>query len=317
MRPLVLTESDVLALSHNQRGALFMVVSMVGFTINDALVKIVTESLNIGQVMFVRGLFATGLIILIAWHRGALKMPRLALHPLVWLRAACEVGGTVTFIAALQHLPIANVSAVLQAVPLAVAMGAALFLGEGVGWRRWLAIIAGFLGVLIVVRPGLQGFNTYSMLALCCVMFSASRDLVTRKLPQAIPTLLVSTTTSLAVTLCGAVLIAPMGGWQPVSAGNLLLLASAAMLILVGYQFVVLSTRQGEMSYIAPFRYTSLLWSILLGYWVFADIPDTAMIAGASLIVASGIYTLYRERITGNAMSATGSVAPGMASDGL
>lgn len=317
MRRLILTESDVLAFSHNQRGALFMVVSMAGFTTNDALIKIVTESLNVGQVMFVRGLFATALIILIAWHRGALKMPRLALHPLVWLRAVGEVGGTVAFIAALQQLPIANVSAVLQAVPLAVAMGAALFLGEGVGWRRWLAIIAGFVGVLIVVRPGLEGFNAYSVLALVCVMFSAFRDLITRKLPTAIPSLLVSTTTSIAVTLSGAVLIAPLGGWQPVSGGNLLLLASAAMLILVGYQFIVLSTREGEMSYIAPFRYTSLLWSILLGYWIFSDVPDTAMVIGASIIVASGLYTLYREQIAGKAMSATQSTTPGMAPDGL
>jgi drug/metabolite transporter (DMT)-like permease len=228
-----------------------------------------------------------------------------------------EVGGTVSFIAALQQLPIANVSAVLQAVPLAVTMGAALFLGEGVGWRRWLAIIAGFIGVLIVVRPGLEGFNSYSVLALVCVMFSAFRDLVTRKLPAAIPSLLVSTSTSLAVTLSGAVLIAPLGGWQPVSTENLLLLASAAVLILFGYQFIVLSTREGEMSYIAPFRYTSLLWSILLGYWIFADIPDTAMIVGASIIVASGLYTLYREQTAGKAMSATKSTAPGMAPDGL
>lgn len=294
-----------------------MVVSMAGFTTNDALIKIVAESLNVGQVMFVRGLFATGLVILIAWHRGALKMPRLALHPFVWLRGVGEVGGTVSFIAALQQLPIANVSAVLQAVPLAVAMGAALFLGENVGWRRWLAIVAGFVGVLIVVRPGFEGFNAYSMLALVCVMFSAFRDLVTRKLPTAIPSLLVSTVTSIFVTLSGALLIAPLGGWQPVSTGNLFLLAAAAMLLLVGYQFIVLSTRQGEMSYIAPFRYTSLLWSILLGYLVFADIPDTAMVVGSSIIVASGLYTLYRERTTGKAMSATKSTAPGMAPDGL
>jgi drug/metabolite transporter (DMT)-like permease len=317
MRRLVLTESDVLALSHKQRGALFMVVSMAGFTTNDALIKIVTESLNVGQVMFVRGLFATGLIILIAWHGGALKKLRLVIHPFVLLRAVGEVGGTVSFIAALQQLPIANVSAVLQAVPLAVTMGAALFLGEGVGWRRWLAIIAGFIGVLIVVRPGLEGFNSYSVLALVCVMFSAFRDLVTRKLPVAIPSLLVSTTTSLAVTLSGAVLIVPLGGWQPVSTENLLLLASAAVLILFGYQFIVLSTREGEMSYIAPFRYTSLLWSILLGYWIFSDIPDRAMIFGASIIVASGLYTLYREQAAGKAMIATKSTAPGMAPDGL
>lgn len=310
-------ESDVLALSHNQRGALFMVISMAGFTTNDALIKIVTTDLNVGQVMFVRGLFATALIVLIAWHQGALKMPRLAVHPLVWLRALGEVGGTVFFIAALQNLPIANVSAVLQAVPLAVTMGAALFFGEGVGWRRWLAIIAGFIGVMIVVRPGLEGFNVYAVLALICVLFSAFRDLTTRKLPPAIPSLLVSVTTSLAVTLAGGALIAPLGGWQPVSIENLALLGSAAVLILFGYQFIVLSTREGDISYIAPFRYTSLLWSILLGFWIFGDIPDAAMIIGSLIIVGSGLYTLYREQVVGKSMTATKSTAPGMAPDGL
>ncbi|RUM99589.1 DMT family transporter [Pseudaminobacter arsenicus] len=306
-----------MALSHNQRGALFMVVSMAGFTTNDALIKITTADLNAGQLMFVRGLFATILITLIAWHRGALKVPRFALHPLVWLRALCEIGGTVFFIAALQHLPIANVSAVLQAVPLAVTMGAALFFGEGVGWRRWLAIIAGFIGVLIVVRPGVEGFNAYAVLVLVCVMFTALRDLVTRKLPTAIPSLFVSVSTSLAVTLGGCALIAPLGGWQPVSGENLVLLGSAAVLILFGYQFIVLSTREGDISYIAPFRYTSLLWSILLGYWIFADMPDAAMIVGSAIIVGSGLYTLYREQVVGKSMNATKSTAPGMTPDGL
>lgn len=317
MRPLILMESDVLALSSNQRGALFMVISMAGFTTNDALIKIATADLNVGQVMFVRGMFATVLITLIAWHQGALKMPRFALHPLVWLRALGEVGGTVFFIAALQHLPIANVSAVLQTVPLAVTMGAALFFREGVGWRRWLAIAAGFIGVLIVVRPGVEGFNVYAVLALVCVMFSASRDLVTRKLPTAIPSLFVSVSTSLAVTLGGGALIVPLGGWQPVSGENLVILGSAAVLILFGYQFIVLSTREGDISYIAPFRYTSLLWSILLGFWIFNDIPDAAMIIGSVIIVGSGLYTLYREQIVGKSMNATKSTAPGMAPDGL
>lgn len=294
-----------------------MVVSMAGFTTNDALIKIVTTDLNVGQVMFVRGLFASILIILIAWHQGALKMPRLALHPLVWLRALGEVGGTVFFIAALQQLPIANVSAVLQAVPLAVTMGAALFFGEGVGWRRWLAIIAGFIGVMIVVRPGLEGFNAYAVLALICVLFSAFRDLITRKLPPAIPSLLVSVTTSLAVTLAGGALIIPLGGWQPVSIENTALLGSAAVLILFGYQFIVLSTREGDISYIAPFRYTSLLWSILIGFWIFGDIPDAAMIIGSLIIVGSGLYTLYREQVVGKSMNATKSTGPGMAPDGL
>jgi drug/metabolite transporter (DMT)-like permease len=306
-----------LAFSHNQRGAFFMMVAMAGFPSNDALIKIATTDLNVGQIMFVRGLFATVLITLIAWHQGALKTPRFALHPLIWLRAIGEVGGTVSFIAALQQLPIANVSAVLQVLPLAVTLGAALFFGEGVGWRRWLAIAIGFTGVMIVVRPGLEGFNAFSILALVSVMFAALRDLATRKLPPALPSLFVSVTTSLAVTLGGGMLIVPLGGWQPVSSQNMIVLASAAVLILVGYQFIVRAMREGDISFIAPFRYTSLLWSILLGYLVFADVPDTAMIIGSIIIVGSGLYTLYRDRVAGTSMNATRSTAPGMAPDGL
>lgn len=306
-----------MALSPNQRGALFMIVSMAGFTTNDALIKITTTDLNAGQIMFVRGLFATVLITLIAWHQGALKKPDLARHPLIWLRAIGEVGGTLFFIAALQHLPIANVSAVLQALPLAVTMGAALFFQEGVGWRRWLAIAVGFSGVMIVVRPGLEGFNAYATLALVCVVFASSRDLATRKLPTAVPSLFVSVTSSFAVTFCGGMLIVPLGGWQPVSSQNMTILFSAAVLILFGYHFIILSMREGDISFIAPFRYTSLLWSILLGYWIFTDIPDVAMIVGSAIIVGSGIYTLYRDRIVGKSMNATRSTAPGMAPDGL
>ena len=132
---------------------------------------------------------------------------------MVVLRVVGEVMATVTFLIALAQLPIANVSAVLQALPLAVTMGAALIYGETVGWRRWLAIAAGFAGVAIIVRPGLEGFSAYSLVALVCVGFCTVRDLATRRIPERIPTLLISTVTAAAVSICGAFLIQPMGGW--------------------------------------------------------------------------------------------------------
>lgn len=292
------TENDgnALALSQNLRGALFMVVSMAGFTINDALVKLAGMQMNVGQVMLVRGLFATVLIAAFAWYKGALRVPRHALHPMVGLRAVGELGGTVFFLLALQHLPIANVSAVLQALPLMVTMAAALFLGEGVGWRRWLAIATGFAGVMIIVRPGFEGFNIYALLALVSVAFCALRDLATRRLPPHIPSLMVSTITASVVMLCGAVLIHPLGGWTPMATETVGLLATAAFVLLFGYQFIIMSMRGGDISFIAPFRYTALLWAIALGYLIFGDVPDTAMIAGAVIIVGSGLYTLFRER---------------------
>lgn len=299
------------------RGALFMSIAMIGFTVNDAITKGVSEHMNMGQVMLIRGALATMMVGLLAWHQGALTSPRGVLHPMVALRVLGEAGATIGFLVALAHLPLANVSAVLQALPLAVTMGAALVFGERVGWRRWLAICAGFIGVLIIVRPGFEGFSIYSLAALVCVAFCAMRDLATRKIPADIPTLLISSATAAVVTLCGAFLVVPFGGWSPVTSSNLGLLFVAAVLLLFGYQFIIAAMRVGEISFVAPFRYTALLWAILLGYLVFSDVPDAAMITGAAFIVASGLYTLYRERVVGRQRPAAESTVPGMAVDGL
>lgn len=304
-------------LSPNMRAALFMAVSMAGFTVNDGITKHMSEVMNMGQVMFLRGAFATLFIALLAWHQGALANLRLALQPMVVVRVLGEVLATVTFLIALAQLPIANVSAVLQALPLAVTMGAALIYGETVGWRRWLSIAAGFAGVAIIVRPGLDGFSTYSLVVLVCVGFCTMRDLATRRIPEQIPTLLISTVTALAVSVCGAFLIQPMGGWTPPGAVDLVLLVCAATLLLVGYQFIILAMRSGEISFVAPFRYTGLLFSILLGFAIFGDIPDLAMIVGSTIIVGSGLYMLYRERVVGRSKAAAESVGPGMAPEGL
>jgi drug/metabolite transporter (DMT)-like permease len=303
--------------SNNLRGAAFMAVSMAGFAANDTMTKFASASMNMAEVMLIRGLFATVLIALLAWSRRAVAAPRQALDPMVALRAVAEVLATVTFLVALAHLPLATTSAVLQALPLAVTMGAALVFGEQVRWRRWAAIAVGFAGVLIIVRPGAAGFNAFALLALVSVGFCAVRDLATKRLPEHIPTLLVSTVTSALVTVSGALLVAPMGGWRPVSAESLGLLAAAAVLLLIGYQFIIMAMRTGQISFIAPFRYTALLWSIALGFLAFGDVPDGPMMLGATIIVGSGLYALYRERVAGHGRPAAASTGPAMAPDGL
>lgn len=294
-----------------------MVVAMSGFTLNDAITKVASESMNMAQVMLIRGAFASLFVGLLAWQRGALALPGSMLQPMVAIRVIGEAGATASFLIALAHLPIANVSAVLQALPLAVTMGAALVFKEGVGWRRWLAIAIGFAGVLIIVRPGFEGFSIYSLLALACVACCAVRDLATNRIPQAIPTLLVSTTTALAMTMLGAALLLPMGGWTPMTGESTAFLALAAVLVVIGYQFIIMAMRVGDISFIAPFRYTALLWSILLGLFIFGDVPDLPMILGASIIVCSGLYALYRERIVGRRKTAAESAGPDMAPDGI
>ncbi|OBQ75511.1 DMT family transporter [Mesorhizobium erdmanii] len=304
-------------LSPNLRGALFMMVAMVGFTLNDAITKYSSQSMNMAQVMLIRGAFASLFVGLLAWQRGALSRPRLMLQPLVAIRVLGEAGATVSFLVALAHLPIGSVSAVLQALPLAVTMGAALFFGDAVGWRRWLAIAVGFAGVMVIVRPGFEGFSIYSLWALLSVACCTVRDLSTKRIPQTIPTMLVSTATALAMTFVGAVLLSPMGGWTPMTGKSTALLALAAVLVLIGYQFIIMAMRSGEISFIAPFRYTALLWSILLGLIVFGDIPDMPMIVGATIVVGSGLYALYRERVVGRRRIVAETTGPTMAPDGI
>ncbi len=294
-----------------------MSIAMAGFTFNDALLKFVLPTMNLGQAVLVRGVFATALLfLLVARQRGPLRFGAL-LHPSVLIRLVCEVAATITFVLALMRLPLADVSAVLQALPLAVTLGAAFIFSEPVGWRRWLAILGGFVGVMIVVRPGFEGFNAWSLSALVTVGFCAVRDLSTHSIPREVPTAWISAATSLAVMLCGVVLIGPFGGWSPLTLPNTAALFGSALALVFGYQFIIKALREGDISFMAPFRYTALLWAIALGYLLFGDVPDGPMLLGSALIVVSGLYALYRERVAGRQQPIIESTEPNMAPDGL
>jgi drug/metabolite transporter (DMT)-like permease len=179
-----------------------------------------------------------------------------------------------------------------------------------------MAISTGFVGGLVIIRPGFEGFNAYALLALLAVFFAAIRDIATRRIPDHIPSLMVSTATTVAVTIMGGLLVVPMGGWAPVAGTDFVLLLGAAVLLLFGYHFIILSMRLGEISFIAPFRYTALIWAMLAGLIAFAEIPDAAMIVGALIIVGSGLYALYRERVVGGERPVASTTRPGMAPDG-
>ena len=303
-----------LALSPNIRGSLIMATAMAAFTVNDSITKAVSAEINFGQMMLVRGLFAIVLVAAFALHQRALRPLRTLVMKPVALRVVGEVGGTISFMAALTHLPLANTAAIFQALPLAITLGAALILAEPVGWRRWLAITAGFIGVLIIVRPGIAGFNQFSLLALVSVAFCALRDLSTKQIPARIPSVFITLLMTVTVTTAGALILFPLGGWTPPSGRALGLLALAAVLVLIGYQCMIIALRSGDISAVAPFRYSALLWAMLLGYLVFGDKPDVMMVTGASIIVSSGLYTFYRERVRERPVAATTS---GIPPDGL
>ncbi|WP_075288989.1 DMT family transporter [Pararhizobium arenae] len=281
--------------SANLRGAIFMCLAMAGFTVNDALVKSVTGVMNSGQIMMVRGAMTSLLVLLLARHFGALRPLRLLLDPIIALRMVAEVIAAITYIYALGQMPLANASAILQALPLAVTLGAALFLKEPVGWRRWLAILAGFIGVLVILRPGPEGFSSASIAVVASVVAAATRDLSTRRISPEVPSLFISTVTAVIISIVGAVLVVPLGGWQPMETTSLLHLVAASLMLPIGYQCIVLAMRQGEIAIIAPFRYTSLIWSIGIGVIFFAEAPDIWTIVGVGIIMASGLYAFARE----------------------
>ena len=285
--------------SANARGALYMMASMAGFALNDALIKTVAGELPLFQAVFVRGIIATLLIAGLAASQGALVFrARPRDRRLITQRCIGEIGGTACFLTALFNMPIANASAILQSLPLAVTLAAALFLGEPVGWRRYLAIGVGFAGVLIIVRPGSEGFNAYSLWAVAAIGFIVLRDLSTRSLTPDVPALGVAFVTSLALTAAaGIASLAP--GWQPVTSLHLAALSLGAVCLLTGYIFGVMTMRIGEIGFVQPFRYTLLVWSMLLGILLFDEWPDLWMLTGSAIVVAMGLFTFYRERRLG------------------
>ncbi|KIT15259.1 DMT family transporter [Jannaschia aquimarina] len=282
-------------MTENLRGALFMMGSMATFTLNDACIKWLAEGLPTFQVVVLRGLAATALIALLAHLTGALSRPIPAADRAeVAGRSVAEVAAFLPFVLALTHMPLANITAILQALPLTITAAGALLLGERVGWRRWTAIGVGLAGVLLIVRPGAEGFNAWSLLAVLSVIIITARDLITRRLSPEVPSLKVAIFTAGGVTGLGA--IVSLGEpWQPVTPGQGALMLLAAGFVFGGYLFSILAMRHGEVAVVTPFRYTAIIWGLLLGVTVFGERPDALTLTGATLVAATGLYTLWRE----------------------
>jgi drug/metabolite transporter (DMT)-like permease len=300
----------ILSLSENSRGALVMALAMALFTCNDALVKQVAGELNIAQIMAVRGIMTTLLVYAITRQMKIRLTLRTLTDRLVVLRAFCELGATVSFFTALQRLDFSVAGSINQALPLAVTLGAAVFFGESVGWRRWAAIVVGLAGVLLIIRPGAEGFNPDAIYAVIALMFTTARDLTTRRINPAIPTLEITLLTAFANTMLGIVLIVPMGGWQPISGSTFGILVVTAFLVFGGYQTVIMAMRSGEVSFVAPFRYTSLIWQLTIAIFFFGEHPSATMLAGAVIVICSGLYTFYRENKRKQANAVSAETAP-------
>lgn len=283
--------------SANMRGAMLMTASMTAFTINDTFVKLLGDHLPFFQFLLIRSIGAALLLFLLAWRAGALTWPRRRRdRVLIAVRSLAEMAAAYFFLTALIHMPLANVTAILQALPLTVALGAALFLREDVGWRRFLAIGIGFAGVYLIVRPGADGFSIYAGYALLAVVAVTIRDLMARQISQDVQSLTVALAAVIAILAFASVgaLFGPV--WEPVSPLDWLWLAGTIVTIIGGYLFSVSAMRHGEIGFVAPFRYSSLLVALILGLLIFEEWPDAVTLLGAAIVVATGLFTLWRER---------------------
>ena len=279
----------------NRRGILYMASAMVCLVLNDALMKHLGQALPVPQMVFIRGAFAVLMVYAVArWTGAATRLPRLLDRP-VLARAALDAVGTLLYLVALMHLPLGNATAINLAAPLIMAALAVAVLHERAGPARWAAIGAGFMGVLLVIQPSAQGFNGWSLVCLSGTFFQATRELLTRRIDPAVPSLLITLASALAVLVLAAGAMA-LQGWQPVTPGQLALLALAAALLSSGYFFIVNSMRHGEMTVVAPFRYTGLMVAVLLGWLLWNEVPNAMAWAGIAVLLGAGLYLLRESR---------------------
>jgi drug/metabolite transporter (DMT)-like permease len=281
----------------NLRGIVALSACNLFFLINDTLVKIAGDGMPLSEILFFRGLMATLLIIPLVVASGAHKqIVHLRNWPVFW-RTVAEIVAAFTYLLALFNIPIANANTIVQVVPLMVTAAGAIFFGEIVGARRWSAIVVGFIGVVIVVRPGLEGFNVYSLLAIASAVFVTLRDVTTRMMPRGLPAILVALVTGAAVGISGPFIGFAIGEtWTMPTAAGLGLIFAAVFFLIGGYLTSVIFMRHGDISVVAPFRYTVIIFAIVIGFIVWHEIPDWPMLVGTAVIAASGIYTFRRER---------------------
>ena len=280
----------------NRRGVIALVIGMAGYTVNDAFVKLVAQSYPVGEVIFSRGVLTTLVLGAIIAGAGLLPdMRRTTDRHVVW-RAVADGVASVLYVVALAHMQMADLAAVLLLAPLLLTAMAVLFYGEIVGWRRWTAIAVGFGGTLFVVKPTPAMFDAWALIALAASFASASRDLLTRQTDQTIPTLILTLAGSIAVAIGGLALVATEE-WRMLAPRDLALLALAAAFLAFGSYLVALAYRGVDISVVAPFRYTLLLWAAIAGFLVFGELPDRWAAFGAVLIVASGLYALHRDAV--------------------
>jgi drug/metabolite transporter (DMT)-like permease len=277
------------------RAILLMIAAMAGFAVADSFIKVATGTLPSGQIIATLGLGGTVVFAALSARRGLRLVGPDLWHWAIALRMLAEAVGTIGFVVALTLTTLSAVSAVLQAAPLAVTLGAGLILREPVGWRRWSAVGVGFIGVLIMLQPDGSGLNTGALLALISVVGLSCRDLITRFVPAHVPNLVLATYGFVSLIPTGLILLAFSGGARMPDLATAGVLAGMICFATASYFALTLSLRLGNMAMVAPFRYTRMIFAFALGAVVFGDVITPAIMLGGALVAGAGLYTFYRE----------------------
>lgn len=270
-----------------------MIGAVAFLTASDALIKSMSTSYSVGQLLFIRSLFVWPWIVLFALRQGGLGTLRLKSTKGHVVRGILVIASTFLFVTGLQYLPLANAIAAIFMGPLFITAMAPFVLGERVGWRRWAAVSVGFIGVLVMVRPGTDAFQWALLFPITGAMCGGLRDLITRRISQAENTLAMLAMTTIAIMVAGVVSI-PFG-WGAFDVADLPKFALSGTLVTAGHYLMIDAFRRGEAGLVAPFKYTSLLWAIVIGFVAFGELPDGYTLAGATIIIAAGLYVFYRE----------------------
>lgn len=287
----------------NFRGSLFMVLAMACFSVEDSFIKSAAKTLSLGEILFVFGFFGTSIFILLTRHRGEKIFHPAILSRAILIRAISEIIGRLFFSISIILIPLTSLSAILQASPLLVIMGAAIFFKEKVGWKRWTAIIVGFIGVLMIIRPGLDAFQPASLFAVLGTLGFAGRDLATRAAPKVLSNIQLGVYGFFVLIPVGLVILFFDKNYMGPEWPTLITSAKLLGIIIFGsaaYYALTVAMRLGEISVVTPFRYTRMLFALFIGIFIFSERPDTLTICGSIIIISSGIYTLFRNKSSTN-----------------
>lgn len=284
-------------MSDNLRGSMFMVLAMLGFAIEDMLLKrVAAAGMPVGEILIFFGAGGCLLFAALTHVQGQSIWHPAVVSPRMLAKAGFEVMGRLFYTLAIAFTALSSASAILQATPLVVVAGAALIFGEKVGWRRWSAILLGLFGVLVILRPGLEGFTWASLLAVLGLLGFAGRDLATRAAPKVLTNFQLGIYGFLAMVPTGAALLTWQGGAVLPDAMMAVQLGVAVVVGVAAYWALTVAMRTGEVSVVTPFRYTRLVFALILGVLVFGERLDAATMIGSAIVVSAGLYTLVRTR---------------------